>query len=215
MQLKSRINYPGGGKSRFIGAGTLAEYDVSAYVPLDGSMPNPVSCYGSAKLAAHYMSKAECSKYDEIDHCWAYLSNTYGVGNYTSNFINFAVKLMLSGQPAKFTAGEQLYDFVSIKDTVQGLYCIGEKGKANTAYYIGSNDPAPLKVFIKKIRDQIDPNIPLYLGAIPFHGISHSKDVFDCSKIMGDTGYVPHTSFDKGIAETLPWLRGQMQKNYI
>lgn len=198
------------GCSRFVGAGTLAELDVNVYIPVDGSTPNLVSCYGSAKLAAHYMSKAECSQFNGLAHCWAYLSNTYGIGNYTSNFVNFAAKLMLTGQPANFTAGEQLYDFVSVEDTAQGLYCIGEHGRANTAYYVGSNRPTALKNYIKEIRDQINPDISLHLGAIPFHGISQPKEVFDCQKLMRDTGYVPQISFLEGIKKTLPWIRKQI-----
>ena len=84
--------------NKFVGAGTLAELDVNAYTPLDGATPNSVSCYGVAKIAAHYMSKAECNRLG-IDHCWAYLSNTYGIGNYTSNFVNFAAKTMIEGRP--------------------------------------------------------------------------------------------------------------------
>lgn len=199
------------GCTRFVGAGTLAEKDINAYIPLDGSVPNPVSCYGSAKLAAHYMSKAECSKYEGLSHCWAYLSNTYGIGNYTANFVNFAAKVMLSGQPANFTAGEQLYDFVAVEDTIQGLYCIGEKGKPNTAYYIGSNRPTKLKHFIEAIRDQIDSDIVLNLGAVPFHGISQPETVFDCTKLIRDTGYFPKVSFKEGLQKTIPWIREQIQ----
>lgn len=200
----------GGVAVRFIGAGTLAEYDINAYVPLDRSSPNPVSCYGSAKLAAHYMSKAESSQYDNLEHCWAYLSNTYGIGNYTSNFVNFAAKLMLTGQPANFTAGDQLYDFVSVEDTAQGLYCIGKQGRKNTAYYIGSGHPRPLKYFIQEIRNQINPEIELHLGVIPFHGISQAPSVFNCEKLMKDTGYTPRVSFEEGLKVTIPWLREQI-----
>ena len=200
----------GGVTVRFVGAGTLAEHDVNTYVPLDGSSPNPVSCYGSAKLAAHYMSKAESSQYANLEHCWAYLSNTYGIGNYTSNFVNFAAKLMLTGQPADFTAGDQLYDFVFVEDTAQGLYCVGEQGRKNTAYYIGSGHPRPLKRFIQEIRNQINPEIELHLGAVPFHGISQPPSVFNCEKLMKDTDYAPKVSFKEGLQVTIPWIREQI-----
>ena len=86
------------GCKRFVGAGTLAEFDVNAYTPLDGSTPNAVSCYGAAKIAAHLMSKAECNT-QEIEHLWAYLSNTYGVGNYTSNLSILPLKPCLPDDP--------------------------------------------------------------------------------------------------------------------
>lgn len=197
--------------TRFVGAGSLAEYDVQAYAAQDGSTPNPVSCYGSAKIAAHYMSKAECNKYENLLHCWSYLSNIYGIGNYTSNFVNFAAKLMLTGKPADFTAGEQLYDFVSVADTVQGLFGIGERGRKNTAYYIGSGHPKPLKEFIREIRNQIDPTIVLHLGAVPFHGISQPPEVFCCEKLRKDTGYAPQVSFKEGMKTTIPWIQTQIR----
>lgn len=198
------------GCGRFVGIGTLAEFDVNAYTPLAGSTPNAVSCYGAAKIAAHYMSKAECNRLG-IDHVWARLTNVYGIGNYTSNFVNFAAKLMLTGQSANFTTGEQMYDFACIEDIAQGLYCVGEHGKKNVAYYIGSTKPAKLKNFIQIIRDEIDPSISLNLGAVPFNGVSHPKSVFDCSRLVEDTGYQPRIPFQDGIRQAIPWIREQIE----
>ncbi len=202
------------GCKRFIGAGTLAEFDVAAYAPLNGSTPNRVSCYAAAKIAAHYMSKAECAHVG-ISHLWAYLSNTYGIGNYTSNFVNFASKTMLTGKSADFTTGEQPYDFVYISDIAQGLYCIGAKGKENHSYYIGSTAPRKLKEFIADIRDEIDPTIQLNLGAVPFNGVAQPESTFDCSALVQDTGYCPKVSFRDGIQMTIPWLRAQIEEGKL
>ncbi|MDF2530911.1 MAG: nucleoside-diphosphate-sugar epimerase, partial [Clostridia bacterium] len=151
------------GCKRFVGAGTLAELDCYAYIMKEGSTPLPVSFYGSAKITSHFMSKAECNRLG-IDHVWGYFSNTYGEGNRTQNFVNFASNLMLSGKRAAFTTGEQNYDFVHVSDNANALYLLGEKGKAFCSYYIGSTKPMELRNFIYKIRDAIDPSIPLYLG---------------------------------------------------
>lgn len=202
------------GCKRFVGIGTLAEYDVGAYVSLDHSTPNIVSTYGTAKIAAHYISKAECNSLG-IEHLWAYLSNVYGPGNYTSNFINFAAKTMLSGMPANFTAGEQNYDFTYISDIAQGLFCVGEDGHRNCSYYIGSGKPAKLKEFIKILRDKIDPSIMLHLGAIPFNGISQPESTFDCSKLMHDTNYRPQVAFADGIKVTIEWIISQLRNGKL
>ena len=135
---------------KFIGAGSLAEKDVLNYHPTLGATPTPVSHYGIAKLAAHFTTKTECSKYD-IEHVWCYFGNTYGIGNRTSNFVNFAAKLFLNGERASFTKGEQLYDFVYVTDTVSGITHVLEKGISNHSYYIGSSSPIRLKDFIVKI----------------------------------------------------------------
>lgn len=202
------------GCRRFVGAGTLAQHDVHAYTPQNGSTPNAVSCYGAAKITAHYMSKAECSRLG-MEHVWAYLSNTYGIGNYTSNFINFASKVMITGKDANFTSGEQLYDFVYIDDIAQGLYCMGNRGKNNHAYYIGSTNPRQLKEFIIRLRDIIDPGIELHLGRVPFNGIAQPASTYDCTPLVEDTGYCPHVPFEEGIRKTVEWLRIQIEDGNI
>lgn len=199
------------GCKKFIGVGTLAELDVNAYIPLGGSTPNIVSIYGAAKIAAHYMSKAVCSQF-RIEHIWARLSNVYGIGDHTSNFVNFAAKTMITGRPANFTAGEQLYDFIYVDDAARGLYCLGENGKGNYTYFIGSTQPEKLKEFICVIRDEIDPTISLNLGAVPFNGVVHDTSAFDCSLIVADTGYQPQISFTEGIKRTVHWLRQQIRE---
>lgn len=199
------------GCRRFVGAGTLAELEAINYTPLDGSMPNPASGYGVAKIAAHYMSKAECSRLG-MEHLWAYIPNTYGPGNCTPSFINMAVRTMLAGQPGDFTTGTHMYDFVYVDDTVRGLYCIGSRGKPNYSYYIGSMQARPLRSFVQMIRDEIDPLIRPNFGALPFHGVPHEASVFDCSKLMADTGYCPQVPFERGIQKTIVWLRQNLDR---
>lgn len=198
------------GAKRFIGAGSLVEYDAEAYIPTDGASPDLVSFYATAKITAHYMSKIVCSQYLSMAHCWAILSHIYGKGNYSTNFVNFAVKCMLTGQPANFTRGKQMTDFVSIENTVWGLYCIGNRGHANTSYYVGSNHPRTLREYIQIIRNTIDPHISLNLGAVPFRGVVHPAETFDCTKVMRDTGYEPIGSFEEEIKSVVSWISEQI-----
>ena len=191
---------------RFVCAGTLAEKDVLNYHPTDGATPNAVSNYGIAKISTHFMTKTECTRLG-IEHIWCYLSHTYGVGNRTGNFVNFACRTMLSGKRAAFTAGEQPYDFVYITDTVRAIIAAASKGKSGTAYYLGSTKPRKLKEFIVDIRDAIDPNIELHLGEIPFNGIPLAAEEFDCTKLVKDTGYQPTVDFKEGIRMTVDWLK--------
>ena len=191
---------------RFVGAGTLAEKDVLNYHPTDGAAPNVVSIYGTAKIATHFMTKAECTKLG-VEHIWCYLSNTFGVGNTTNNFVNMAVRMMLEGKKAEFTPGEQIYDFMYITDTAKAIYAAAEKGNTNTAYYLGSGKQRKLKEYVRIIRDAVDPDIPLYFGAIPFRGITLSEESYDASKLMDDTGFCAEISFEDGITKTINWLK--------
>lgn len=194
------------GVKRFVGAGTLAEKDVLNYHPTNSAVPNAVSMYGIAKITTHFMTKTECTRLG-IEHIWCFLSNTYGVGNTTNNFVNMASKKMLNHERAAFTAGEQTYDFVYISDTARAIIAAAEKGKTNCSYYLGSTKERPLKEYIKIIKDTIDPSIELHLGEIPFKGIPLSKEAYNTSSLIKDTGFVPEISFEEGIRRTIDWLQ--------
>lgn len=196
------------GVKRFVGAGTLAEKDVLNYHLADGATPNAVSIYGIAKIAAHFMTKTECTRLG-VEHIWCYLSNTYGIGNTTNNFVNMACRKMLKGEHTSFTAGEQTYDFVYITDTVRAIYAAADRGKANTAYYLGSGKERKLKEYIQVIRDTIDPSIELFLGEIPFNGIALAPEAYDSTKLTKDTGFTALVPFEDGIKWTVGWLKEQ------
>ena len=201
------------GCARFIGAGSLAEKDCQAYIPLDGARPSPVSCYGTAKIAAHYCTKAACADLG-IEHIWLHLPNTYGEGNRTQNFVNFAALRLLKGERAAFTSGEQLYEFMHVADTVRGMRAAAASGKAFHAYYIGDR-PQPLKQYILDIRDAIDPALPLYLGEIPFQGTPQPQEAFDAAALRADTGFAAEVPFARGIRRTLDWLRAEIEEGRL
>ncbi len=191
---------------RFLGAGTLAEKDVLSYHLADGAAPNPVSFYGCAKVAAHLMTKTECVKRG-VEHIWCYLSNTYGPGNTTNNFVNMAAIRMLRGESVDFTSGEQSYDFVYVTDTVRAIYAAAAHGKNGTAYYLGSGKVLKLKDYIKMIRDAVDEGIELHFGAVPFKGNPLPAEAFDSSKLREDTGFAAEIPFEAGIRRTVEWLK--------
>ena len=194
------------GIKRFVGAGTIAQMDCIAYIGENGAAPNDISCYGSAKLAAQYMSKAIANAF-HIEHIWCLISNIYGVGDTTMNFVNFAAKKMLSGEHVSFTAAEQNRDFTYIDDTIKGLYLCGKSGTPNFTYYIGSGKARQLKEYIKIIRDTIDPRISLSFGEVPFNGKSLPMEAYDCHQTEADTGYHAEIDFEDGTRRTVEWLQ--------
>jgi nucleoside-diphosphate-sugar epimerase len=191
---------------RFVGVGTLAEMDIENYLPHDGVSPSPVSMYGIAKRMAHYMVKTQCVKHG-MEYIWCMLSNTYGVGNTTNNFVNMACNKMLKGERAAFTSGEQMYDFLYITDAAKAMADAAQYGKNGTDYFLGSTKPRELKNYIQMIRDAIDPGIPLYLGEVPFNGNALGEEAFSTEKLERDTPYVSQIPFEEGICRTVAWLR--------
>jgi nucleoside-diphosphate-sugar epimerase len=142
-----------------------------------------------------------------MDYIWCCLSNIYGVGNTTNNFVNMASRKMLQGMRAAFTSGEQMYDFMYITDAARALVYAALKGKSATDYFLGSTQPRKLKDYIIQIRNSIDPEIPIYLGEVPFYGIPLSDDAFSADKLVADTGFSVGIPFEQGIGMTIDWLK--------
>ena len=193
------------GVKRFVFAASIVEYEINAVMSTEVT-PEINTLYASAKTTADHMARAIAGSLG-IDYIRAVISNIYGPGEMSPRLVNTTLKKMLLGEHCAFSAGEQMYDFIYIDDAVRAFAAIGEKGKANRTYYVGSQEPQKLKYFLIEMKNQIDPETEIGLGEIPFHGISLSYEEFDRNAVRNDTGFVPQVSFAEGIRNTVDWLR--------
>lgn len=201
------------GVKRFIYAASIMEYEINAVMATDVT-PGINTLYASAKTAADHMARAIAGSLG-IDYIRAVISNIYGPGEMSPRLINTSLKKMILGEHCAFSAGEQLYDFIYIEDAARAFVAVGKKGKANKVYYIGSQVCQQLKYFLIEMKNQIDPEMEIGLGEIPFHGVSLSYEEFDRNAVRDDTGFVPQFSFAEGIRNTAAWLREAMKNGEV
>ncbi len=194
------------GCKRFVFASSIMEYEIEAIMETE-AVPEINTLYSSAKIAADYMARAVAGNLG-IDYIRAVISNVYGPGESNPRLVSTSLRKMLNGEHCSFSAGEQLYDFIYIDDAAKSFIEIGKKGKANKTYYIGSLNPRPLKEFLIKMRDLVDPSIEIGLGELPFNGVSLTYKEFDIYAVKDDTGFAPIVGFKEGINNTIKWLRG-------
>ena len=190
---------------RFVFASSIMEYEIEAVMATDAT-PGINTLYSSAKVSADYMARTIAGSLG-VDYIRAVISNIYGPGELSPRLVNTSIRKLLNGEHCAFSAGEQTYDFIYIDDAAKTFVAIGEKGIANRTYYIGSQNPKPLKEFLCELRDQIDPNIEIGLGEIPFIGVSLTYNEFNVHAVKEDTGFVPTVSFAEGIQNTVKWIK--------
>ena len=190
---------------RFVFASSIMEYEIEAVMATDAT-PGINTLYSSAKVSADYMARTIAGSLG-VDYIRAVISNIYGPGELSPRLVNTSIRKLLNGEHCAFSAGEQTYDFIYIDDAAKTFVAIGEKGIANRTYYIGSQNPKPLKEFLCELRDQIDPNIEIGLGEIPFNGVSLTYNEFNVHAVKEDTGFVPTVSFAEGIQNTIEWIK--------
>ena len=190
---------------RFIFASSIMEYEIEATMATDAT-PGINTLYCSAKVAADYMARTIAGSLG-IDYIRAVISNIYGPGELSPRLVNTSLRKMLNGEHCAFSAGDQIYDFIYITDSAKVFRVLGESGKANRSYYVGSLEPRPLKAFLKEMRDCVNPSIEIGLGELPFDGISLTYKEFNVYAVKNDTGFEPSVTFKDGIAKTIEWLR--------
>ena len=190
---------------RFVFASSIMEYEIEATMATEAT-PNINTLYCSAKMAADYMARTIAGNLG-VDYIRAVISNIYGPGEISPRLINTSIRKMLKNEHCSFSAGDQLYDFIYITDAAKIFLAIGENGKSNKTYYIGSSEPKPLKIFLSELRDCVDPNIKIGLGEMTFNGISLTYKEFDVNAVKDDTGFIPKVSFKEGIANTIEWIK--------
>jgi len=193
------------GCSRFIFASSIMEYEVAKLMNTEQA-PSINTLYCTAKITADYMCRAIASQL-EIDYISGIISNIYGVGELSPRLINTSIRKLLLGERPVFSSGVQQYDFIYITDAAKAFLAIGEKGKKNISYYIGSPRPHSLKEFLIEMRDVVSPGAEIGLGELPFNGVSLTYTEFDIHALENDTGFKPEISFAEGINRTAIWLK--------
>ncbi len=190
---------------RFVFASSIMEYEIEAVMASE-TTPGINTLYCSAKVAADYMARTIAGNVG-IDYIRAVISNIYGPGEMSPRLVNTSLRKMLKGEHGAFSAGEQMYDFIYISDAAKTFFAIGEAGKPNKTYYIGSQQPRPLKEFLLDMKDCVNPGINIGLGEIPFNGVSLTYQEFDINAVKDDTGFIPEVPFCEGIGKTIEWMK--------
>ena len=191
---------------KFVNAGSIMEKETYTAVYTQDSAPGLPYIYGAGKLAARAICKPIANSLD-IDLCWAVITNAYGAGEFSPRFVNSTIRKIIAGEPLQFTAATQNYDFIYIDDVARAFYAIGEHGKPNREYTIGSGNARPLKEFILEMQQALAPEATPVFGDIPFTGVNMPLEAFDTTAIKEDCGFAPSISFAEGSRLTMDWIK--------
>ena len=197
------------GTKKFIGIGTVAEYSFCENIMDVNVKQTPNDMYGAAKTAVHYLLETR-ARLLKMPFIWTVIPSTFGEGRRDNNIITYTILSLLRGEKPEFGYLTQMWDFLYVKEVVRALRYIGEKGLAEKTYAIGSGVFKPLKDYIMMIRDIINPELELGIGAKPALSekvFSSCVSIYDLTK---DTGFVPEISFEEGIRKTIEYYREQV-----
>ncbi len=194
------------GCHKFIAAGTVAEYVFSQDVMDVEKRQTPNDMYGAAKTAAHYFLEVRARQLSQ-GLIWAVLPSTFGEYREDNNIITYTIKTLLAGSKPSFGKLNQMWDFLYVSEVVRALRLLGELGKVDNTYAIGSGVYKPLREYILVIRDLIDKSLPLGIGERPEMTEQTFSSCVSILKLTRDTGFYPQISFEEGVEMTIEYWK--------
>lgn len=196
------------GCGTFIGAGSQAEY--GRYEgKLNAGVPTfPENGYGMAKLCAGQMTRILCGQ-KGMKHIWTRILSVYGPYDGSGTMVMSLIDKMLNGERASCTKGEQMWDYLYSKDAAKMMYLLGCHGINGKTYCLGSGEARPLREYIEEIRDVVNPAAEIGFGDVEYAPKQVMYLCADIAELKDDVEYISDYDFEKGIKETVEWIRNQ------
>lgn len=169
--------------AHLVAAGTSAEY-----APSDQPMPEshplrPTTIYGSAKALAGAMLTLDSGFTSSVT--WARLFNVIGPGEHPDRVVPKALRSLLLNQPMPLSSGEQIRDYVDVRDVARALVELGQarvQGSVNIASGVGTS-LRTLLMLATEIAG--DPSV-LRFGDLDPGGVPVNQSV-GCSSLLRST----------------------------
>lgn len=201
LEIAKKINC-----KKFIAAGTVAEYVFCDEVIDVNAKQTPNDMYGAAKTSAYYFLKVRARQLGQ-PFIWTVIPSTFGERRKDNNIITYTIRCLLKKERPKYGNLQQMWDFLYVGELVRAMRLIGENGKDGVIYGIGSGVHQPLRTYIEKIRDIINPNVELGIGEIPAMSLKTFSSCVNIDNLKRDTGFIPEVSFEEGIRRTIEYFK--------
>ena len=192
---------------RFLHVSTDEVYGSIASGSWDESAPlSPNSPYSASKASSDIMALSYFRTYG-LDIMISRSCNNYGPNQFPEKLIPFFVTNLLQGKKLPlYGSGMNVREWIHVNDHCDALNSILKSGKSGEVYNIGSGVEVTNLAVTRKILELFgeDDNSIEYVRDRLGHDLRYSMD---CGKLRTKLGFVPITSFEKGLVETIDWYK--------
>jgi len=205
--------YASGGR-RAVMAGTCAEYDWQYGCCNESGTPLlPATVYGKCKHSLQE-SMTTFSKKTGLSSAWGRIFFLYGPNEHPARLVPHVVTSILKGKPAFCSHGNQLRDFLYVKDVASAFVALLESDVCGPVN-IASGTPIKLKEVINKISEKLG-----HPELVRFGEISAAKDdspllVADIKRLREEVGWGARFSIDSGLDQTIEWWKQRMKEGKL
>lgn len=190
----------------WIGVGSQAEYGLSDDVLTEELPLRPATPYGVGKAAVGMLTQKLCELYG-MRYVWLRLLATYGPGDDERHLIPGVIRRLLARTRPPLTAGEQLWDYLYVADAAEAIYRTAKIESVQGVFNLGSGDARPVRAIVERIRDLIDPSLPLGFGEINYPPNQVTRLQADITRLRSAIEWTPQTPLEEGLRRTVEWYR--------
>ena len=173
---------------------------------------NPHSPYSASKASSDHFVRAFADTYGLptiISNC----SNNYGSFQFPEKLIPLFINNIVHNKPLPvYGKGENVRDWLFVKDHARAIDVIFHKGKLNETYNIGGFNEWKnidlIKVIIKTVdrllvrKEGTSDKLITYVKDRAGHDLRYA---IDSSKLKNELGWEPSLQFEEGIEKTVKW----------
>ncbi|NCS23060.1 MAG: dTDP-glucose 4,6-dehydratase [Microcystis aeruginosa BS13-02] len=173
----------------------------------------PNSPYSASKAGSDHLARAYFHTYGMptiITNC----SNNYGSYHFPEKLIPLMCINILLGKPLPvYGDGQNVRDWLYVRDHCQALDTVIHKGKTGETYNIGGNNEVKnidLVRMLCELMDELAPDLPVKpaQNLITFvkDRLGHDRRyAIDASKIRTELGWQPQETVEGGLRKTIQW----------
>lgn len=134
----------------------FGDFEIDSTEEWDENSPyNPSSPYSASKAAADHLVNAwhrSHGVFSTISIC----SNNYGPRQHSEKLIPNTIKTLAAGKKAPvYGDGKNIREWIHVKDHVEGIWAVLEKGRAGSKYLFGSRDRLSNFQLVSSIANQM------------------------------------------------------------
>ncbi len=208
VRLLSSAKDQGVRRVLFISSGGTV-YGPTTKALIDEDHPtNPISAYGINKLTIEkYVSLHETLF--GLEGFNLRIANPYGplqTGRRQQGLIPTVFSRIAAGKPITiFGDGSETRDYVFIEDVADAIARIATYDGPERCFNIGSAQPGKSILEVVSAVEAVT-GIEAKLEFGPPRAFDVRSNVLDCTRLMRETGWLPKTPFEAGVARTVQWL---------
>ncbi len=194
-----------GWKGRMVHVSTDEVYGEAHDRPFRESDPLlPRNPYSVSKLAADRLVWSYHHTYG-LDTVIVRPSNNYGPRQFPEKLIPLmTVRALLELPLPVYGDGQQMREWLHVRDCVEGIFAAFERGESGEAYNLGGGNLRPNLEVVQRILDILGRpgSLIRFVEDRPGHD---RKYWLDSTRAARELDWTPRTSFDEGLEETVRW----------